>query len=256
LHRFLERHRQDVADAVGKNDPLPDLVLFNGGSLKPTIIQERIVENLVRWFGAQGTPRPRILENRNHDTAVAVGAAYYGLVKAGRGVRVGSGSPRSYYLGVGQSDEDSGPEAPRAICLVERGLDEGSTIELGDHQFDVLANQPVRFMLYSSSFRGKDHMGELVAIDDTLMPLPPAANRHSIWQKRSQNTHPGAHRSRVHRNGHPVALVPFPEKRSSLAAAISIEGHRWCGGCPSGNGSGGYPGSRGARCRPIRFCKQ
>jgi hypothetical protein len=44
---------------------------------------------------------------------------------------------------------------------------------LGDHQFEVLANQPVRFMLYSSSFRGKDHIGELVAIDDTLIPLPP-----------------------------------------------------------------------------------
>jgi hypothetical protein len=173
LHRFLERHRQDVADAVGKNDPLPDLVLFNGGSLKPSIIQERIVDNLVRWFGAPDTPRPRILENRNHDTAVAVGAAYYGLVKAGRGVRVGSGSPRSYYLGVGHQDQGDAPETPRAICLVERGLDEGSTIELGDHQFEVLANQPVRFMLYSSSFRGKDHMGELVTIDDTLIPLPP-----------------------------------------------------------------------------------
>jgi hypothetical protein len=59
------------------------------------------------------------------------------------------------------------------MCLVERGLDEGSDIELTDKQFEVLANQPVSFELYSSSYRSGDSSGDLVTIDDSLRPLPP-----------------------------------------------------------------------------------
>ena len=172
LHRFLLQHRQDVAAAVGKTSPLPDRVLFNGGALKPAIIQERIIEDLWRGFGGGNLPRPQILENRSHDTAVALGAAYYGRVKSGHGVRVGSGSPRAYYLGVGGPDQPAS-KASQAICLIERGLEEGSTIEPGDRQFEVRANQPVQFELFSSSFRSGDRMGDLIGVDDTLAPLPP-----------------------------------------------------------------------------------
>ena len=172
LMRFLEHHREEVGDILGKTDPMPDLVLFNGGALVPEAIQQRIIDAVCRWFGRSHEERPGILENRRHDLAVGQGAAYYGLVKTGRGVRVGSGSPRSYYLGVANPDQQE--KAPQqAICLVERGLDEGSAIALGDRQFQVLANQPVRFDLYSSSFRSRDRMGGIVEIDDTFMQLPP-----------------------------------------------------------------------------------
>ncbi len=172
LYRFLMRHREDVAASIGKDSPMPDLILFNGGSLKPRIIQERINANLRRWFGREESDLPRVLENKDHDLAVALGAAYYGLVKIGRGVRVGSGSPRSYYLGVARP-EGAGENGRQAICLVERGLEEGSAIELGDQRFEVLANQPVRFDLYSSSYRSNDRSGGLVTIDDSFISLPP-----------------------------------------------------------------------------------
>ena len=171
--RFLERHQADAAEALGKSVPMPDLILFNGGSLKPAIIQNRINDVLRHYFGEGDTHRPRVLENRNHDLAVALGAAYYGLVKLGsRGLRVGSGSPRSYYLGVGRRN-GAADQPEQAICLVERGLDEGSLLSLGDRSFDVLANQPVQFDLYSSSFRSRDHMGDVVSIDDSMISLPP-----------------------------------------------------------------------------------
>jgi hypothetical protein len=186
LYRFLERHRQDAADVVGKLNPMPDLVLFNGGALKPQIIQTRIIDCLCRWFGASASARPRVLENPNHDLAVGLGAAYYGLVKTGRGVKVGSGSPRSYYLGVGQA----GAENPQAICLVERGLDEGTDLELGDRPFEVLANQPVRFDLFSSSFRTRDRMGQLVSLDDTFMRLPPLQTVIQFGKKGVKTTIP------------------------------------------------------------------
>jgi molecular chaperone DnaK (HSP70) len=171
---FLEQHREDVADLLQKAHPEPDLILFNGGSLKPAVVQQRIRAAVRHWFGQTDENLPRVLENPDLDLAVALGAAYYGLVKLGRGVRVGSGSPRAYYLGVSREGKDREPEKTgRALCIVERGLEEGSDIELSEHRFEVLANQPVSFDIYSSSFRSGDRSGDLLAVDDTLTALPP-----------------------------------------------------------------------------------
>ncbi|MCP4721274.1 MAG: Hsp70 family protein, partial [Desulfobacteraceae bacterium] len=98
--RFLEKHRQSVKDTLFKDSPMPDLILFNGGTLKPALVQSRIKEAIRRWFKPSDSKKPQILENPSPELAVGVGASYYGLVKQGVGVRVGSGSPRSYYLGV------------------------------------------------------------------------------------------------------------------------------------------------------------
>jgi hypothetical protein len=52
-------------------------------------------------------------------------------------------------------------------------MEEGSKIELDEREFLVLANQPVSFDLYCSSFRTGDRIGDLVNVDDSLSPLPP-----------------------------------------------------------------------------------
>ena len=169
---FLMRHQADVAELIGKV-PQPDLILFNGGSLKPEIIQEGIRASIRAWFNETDTAMPRILENRDPDLAVALGASYYGLVKTGIGVKVGSGSARGYYLGVSVKGDDETEKTDHAICLVERGLDEGSAIELADRRFEVLANQPVSFDIYSSSYRSGDRLGDVLTLDDTFTPLPP-----------------------------------------------------------------------------------
>ena len=50
---------------------------------------------------AAGAAQPRGLEgNHDLDLAVARGAAYYALVKAGKGVRIRGGTPRTYYVGI------------------------------------------------------------------------------------------------------------------------------------------------------------
>ncbi|QTA90094.1 Hsp70 family protein [Desulfonema magnum] len=174
---FLERHRADVENVLGREFRAPDLILFNGGSLKAEVIQERIRSAIRHWFKEKDTNVPRILENPDPDLSVALGASYYGLVKMGEGVRVGSGSARAFYLGVAKKEEktDKAGDAQKkyAICIVERGLDEGSHIELADKKFEVLANQPVSFDIYSSSFRSGDRCGDLVEIDDSLTSLPP-----------------------------------------------------------------------------------
>lgn len=212
---FFEKHRQDVADVISKARAMPDLVMFNGGSLKPDIIQERILSAVRHWFGMDDGRMPGVLDNPNPDLAVALGAAYYGLVKIGRGVRVGSGSPRAYYLGVGAAEGAAGDDQ-QALCLVERGLEEGSHITLEGRRFEVRTNQPVAFDVYSSSFRSGDRCGNLVAIDDTLTKLPPIKTVVAYGKK-------GA-KSRI-----PVEIEADYTEISTLAlwCRSHISPHRW-----------------------------
>ncbi len=59
--------------------------------------------------------------------AVARGAAYYGLARQGKGVRVRGGVPRSYYIGI----EAAMPAVPgmkpplKALTVVPFGMEEG-----------------------------------------------------------------------------------------------------------------------------------
>ncbi len=168
---FLDRHREEVRGMLDRESHAPDLILFNGGSLKADVVQERIRAAIRHWFAIEDDDLPRVLSNPDPDLSVALGAAYYGLVKMGQGVRVGSGSPRAYYLGVAR--EEAAAAGADAICIVERGLDEGSRIDLPDKKFEVLANQPVTFDIYSSTYRSGDRCGDLVPVDDTVTALPP-----------------------------------------------------------------------------------
>jgi molecular chaperone DnaK (HSP70) len=218
LGRFLERHRPDVEKVLGRESCEPELVLFNGGSLKSGLIRERIRAAVRNWFGQANTDLPRVMDNPNPDLAVALGASYYGLVKMGQGVRVGSGSPRSYYLGVNTQDniaEKNNPSA-QAICIIERGLDEGSRIELPDRKFEVLANQPVAFDIYSSSYRSGDRCGDLTTIDDTLTVLPPI---HTLVQYGKKGV----------KTAIPVSIEAEYTEMGTLAlwCRSGVSNHRW-----------------------------
>jgi molecular chaperone DnaK (HSP70) len=171
---FVDKHWDEVLKKLQRRSAAPDWILFNGGSLKPPVIRQRIQAAMQQWYYEPNSDGPRVLENHDLDLAVTFGAAYYGLVKIGRGVRVGSGSPRSYYLGVARTEAGQAETKPRDVmCLVERGLDEGSTIHLKNKSFELLANQPVAFDIFSSSYRSGDRRGDLVEVNDSLTELPP-----------------------------------------------------------------------------------
>ena len=55
--------------------------------------------------------------------------------------------------------------------------------KLKDRKFEVLANQPVSFDIYSSSFRSGDQSGDLVEVDNSLTPLPPVRTIIQFGQK-------------------------------------------------------------------------
>jgi hypothetical protein len=153
----------------------PDAILFNGGALTPLAIRERIVEILSSWFPEENGAswRPAVLTTTSLDLAVAYGAAYYGLVRRGQGVRIGGGSARAYYIGLGKPTGDTSNSTVPVLCLVRHGMEEGEEVRLSEPEFEVLANQPVSFPLYASSIRMADTAGAVLSLPaDQLSVLP------------------------------------------------------------------------------------
>jgi hypothetical protein len=137
----------------------PDALLFNGGFCIPAIARERITEAISNWFGAAGGGwRPKILSNEVMSSAVAIGAAYYGRVRRGAGLRVKAGSAWTYYIGMRSE------QGIKAVCVLPSGTNEGTTLPLLDREFSVLANRPVSFRLYSSTIRHDAH-GAIADLD-------------------------------------------------------------------------------------------
>ena len=147
----VTRHLAAFLESAG--DARPDAILFNGGFFIPEILRQRVADVMEHWYGK----RPVIFENRDLDLAVAVGAAYYSYVrKTGAGLLVRGGLPRAYFIGLG------GGENLRAMCLVPRGTEEGSTIEIDPGSLHLVANKPVSFQLYSSRTRTEDRPGDVI----------------------------------------------------------------------------------------------
>ncbi|MBX3009880.1 MAG: Hsp70 family protein [Caldilineaceae bacterium] len=181
LAAFWQRFHTLLQAETGRTDVYPDYLLFNGGALIPTRIQTRIQAVVQQWFQAV-TPaawQPTPLENPNPALAVALGAAYYGLVRLGEGIRVGSGSPRAYYVGVAPEAEQAlqnaeGVPTQPAVCVAPRGAEEGLRLHLREPSFEALTNQPVSFHMFSSSTRVGDQPGEIVQLAaDEISQLPP-----------------------------------------------------------------------------------
>jgi molecular chaperone DnaK (HSP70) len=147
----ITKHLNVFLEGAGQ---APDAILFNGGFFIPEICRERVADVVGHWYGK----RPEVFENRDLDLAVATGAAYYSYVRStGSGVLVRGGLPRTYYLGIG--DTQDGKLA--TVCLVPRGAEEGATLEI-DRDLQLVANTPVSFRLYSSLTRTEDKLGEVV----------------------------------------------------------------------------------------------
>jgi len=145
----------------------PDAVLFNGGFCVPVVTRDRIVEALSAWFGgAQNRWSPKLLNNDEVESAVARGAAYYGRVRRGGGMRIQAGNAHTYYIGFRSEHSLQG------ICVLPAGVEEGTTLPLLNREFTVLTNRPVSFALYSSRTRHDAH-GQVIALDDAAVHRHP-----------------------------------------------------------------------------------
>jgi hypothetical protein len=156
------KSQRESAAALDQLPPMarPDAILFNGGFFAPRLTRARMVEAVANWFPqANRTWQPKLLENEGMESGVAVGAAYYGRVRRGHGLRIRAGSARTYYIGLRSEDGIQG------VCVLPAGVEEGTTLALANREFSVLANRPVSFMLYSSTTGSHKH-GEVAALNE------------------------------------------------------------------------------------------
>jgi molecular chaperone DnaK (HSP70) len=164
------------ASSVSNDDalPVPDTLLLNGGVFRAEALAQRLADTLGTWRGAP----LNVLHNDNPDVAVARGAVAYSLARAGNAPKIGGGSPRSYFL-VLDDAADSKPDAesaPRGICLLPRGTEEGHEILIADRTFALRLGHPVRFHLVSSSADTVYRAGELTDLaGGDFIRLPPLA---------------------------------------------------------------------------------
>ncbi len=92
------------------------------------------------------------------------GAAYYGLVRRGKGVRIRGGAARVYYVGV----ETSLPAVPgfpppmKALCVVPFGMEEGTEADMPGQEFGLVVGAPAEFRFLGSTVRRGDPPGTLV----------------------------------------------------------------------------------------------
>ncbi|MDR0212730.1 MAG: Hsp70 family protein [Comamonas sp.] len=161
----------------------PSAILVNGGVLKAPQIEQRILEVVNGWLAGEGAQPARLLDGANLDLAVARGAAYFGHVAAGRGVRIRGGTAQSYYVGV-ESNMPAipGMEPPiSALCLAPFGMEEGTEVALDTQEFGLVVGEPVRLRFFGSSVRRADQVGtvldfwgpeELVELQEIEAHLP------------------------------------------------------------------------------------
>ena len=154
----------------------PTHVLFNGGVLRANLVRQRVLEVLNGWLKEEGLEPavPLVGEDLMH--AVARGAAYYGLARTGRGVRIRGGVPRTYYVGI----ESAMPAVPgmraplKALTVAPFGMEEGSSAQLREREFSLVVGEPAEFRFFQSATRKNDAAGAMLDdVGDDLEELSP-----------------------------------------------------------------------------------
>ncbi|MGQ9606768.1 MAG: Hsp70 family protein [Thermogutta sp.] len=199
---FLQSHRevltQEPPAQKGLDPTAPDHLLFNGGVFFSQAIRERLVNVMAAWYGGPERKwRPNLLQNDRLDLAVAQGAAYYGMVRRGEGVRITAALARSYYLGIDLPAEEKkildssvlgdqtnqgeafavNAETPKydaAICVLAAGTEPNQEVSLTGRPFRLRVAEPVEFPVYYSGTRLTDPVGRLIlALPEQVTALPP-----------------------------------------------------------------------------------
>ncbi len=164
LARFLTVHRGAARPSTSPTFFHPTAILFNGGVLKAPVLRRRLTEVLNGWLAAEGSAPLKVLQGADLDLAVSRGAARYGMVRRGRGIRIRGGTNRAYYIGV----EVARPAIPglpppiRAVCVAPFGMEEGTFADLPGREFGLVVGEPVEFRFLGSTTRSQDPVGEVL----------------------------------------------------------------------------------------------
>jgi hypothetical protein len=161
----ITRH---LAQFLARNGRTPTAILYNGGVMKGGALRERIGRLVASWYAVDAIPA---LAGTDLDLAVAHGAAYFGMVKRGRGIRIRGGAARSYYIGI----ETAMPAIPgfdppiHALCVVPFGLEEGSSVELPREELGLVVGEEAEFRFFASPDRHADRPGDVIEVEEEIV---------------------------------------------------------------------------------------
>jgi hypothetical protein len=180
MARFLRQQAATTEHGSVRRSPsglaCPTHVLFNGGVLNAGMVRERILATLDSWLAEEGLPAVQPLSGEDLMHAVSRGAAYYGLTRHGRGVRIRGGVPRTYYVGV-ESSMPSIPGFPaplKALTVAPFGMEEGTEVRIPGREFGLIVGQAAEFRFFTSAARKNDQPGDLIEdIGEELAELSP-----------------------------------------------------------------------------------
>ncbi|MBX9580118.1 MAG: Hsp70 family protein [Gemmataceae bacterium] len=171
LAQFLSRQAESLASRESAAKPkkktapgLPSAVLFNGGVFKADPLRNRLLGVIGSWAKGVKADPARELAGADLDLAVARGAAYYGLVRRGKGVRIRGGTARAYYIGV----ETAAPAVPgmapplKALCVAPFGMEEGTEADIPGQEFGLVVGEEAEFRFLGSTVRRDDAAGTVV----------------------------------------------------------------------------------------------
>lgn len=204
--RALGASEQPAVKVAGQSFVHPSAVLFNGGVFKAGPLKARVLEVLNGWLQAEGGPQVKELSGADLDLSVARGAAYYGWVRQGHGIRIRGGTARAYYVGV----ESAMPAVPgmappvRALCVAPFGMEEGTQADVPPQEFGLVVGEPTEFRFFASSVRRDDRVGTMLEARDHADELEELAPLETALPAR---------------NGQPGQLVPV-----NLQAAVTEMG--------------------------------
>ncbi|MFN0170592.1 MAG: Hsp70 family protein [Bryobacteraceae bacterium] len=142
----------------------PTHVLFNGGVLHARLVRDRVMSVLNAWLAEENIAPAQLLEGEDLMQAVARGAAYYGLARRGKGVRIRGGVPRTYYVGI-ESAMPAVPGLPnplKALTVAQFGMEEGTEAHVPDREFGLIVGEPAEFRFFSSASRKNDQAGDMI----------------------------------------------------------------------------------------------
>ncbi len=165
----VTRHLADFL----RGRPRVDAILFNGGSLHPVLLRQRICQQVGKW---QGSWPPLALENAEPDLAVARGAALFGKFVHRKTERIEAGAARAVFLEVlrERSPEAAERARPSLVCVHPRGASSEQRFDITGLPLKVHTNRLARFQAHYSTRHDRSKAGDIVDwSEEEFRALPP-----------------------------------------------------------------------------------
>ena len=165
----ITRHLADFL----RGRPRVDAILFNGGSLRPEFLRQRICRLVGNW---QGGLTPLALENADPDLAVARGAALFGKFVHRKTGRIEAGAARAVFLEVARMrwPEVAETARPSLVCVLPHGASSEQRFDITGLPLEVQTNRLARFQAYYSTRHDSSRAGAIVDWrENEFRALPP-----------------------------------------------------------------------------------